>query len=163
MASIHNNPNVGTNPVHGAHHGKSQHVARQDENHGIQEPTDSTASFTALPTKSEKAKDTEASSTSITAKSNNFEVDGSPVTVRASFTNSPVTMLGEAQSAQGIDLNGPDRLHEATIDAPHGIHSTKLVGLSGNTLGDLSPYYPLREFKLPGQGLYPRPSSWQEP
>ena len=64
----------------------------------------------------------------------------------------PTTNLGQATSPKplfmdhhvqnfGINLNGPDRMHEATFEGQaHGILSTSLFGISGEKRADLSPW-----------------------
>ena len=136
MASIHHN--FGIKHLHGTqHHAKhapaTHKPTSEPETH---EPQDSTASFTSS-AKAEQHK--EATDVGVGSSSKSVAPRAEEaISARPSFSNSPLKM-GELGEVQGIDLNGPDRLGEAKIDGLNGIFSTKLVGLSGQTLANLNP------------------------
>jgi hypothetical protein len=137
MASIHNN--FGVSHHQGTqHHAKPASVAHQSvHDTEIHDPKDSTASFSAAVSAEhyhEVAPDHTAEVGSKSAAPRSEEA----ALARPSFSSSPLKM-GELGEVHGIDLNGPDRLHEARIDGLNGIYSTKLVGLSGQTLANLNP------------------------
>ena len=136
MASSPINHNFGVNHLHSVQHlAKQSPVANKEavapESH---EPKDSTASFSSLAqvesSPVEKAPAKEAAAP-VAHKHAAAHVK--------THSNSPLTM-GDLGEVHGIDLNGPDRLGEAKIEGLNGIFSTKLMGLSGNTLANLNPF-----------------------
>jgi hypothetical protein len=130
MAHINNN--FGTPKLHGltTPHVKSPIVSKKEETETTALPTDSTAEFTSQASTHAEHR---SHPKELAPETESVPI-ASPSAGRTHHSNAPLRL----HDVQGINLHGEDQMHTAKIEL-NGLHSTKLVGLSGAVRANLNP------------------------